>query len=715
MPSIWSGGMEAEQHMNRLAQEKSPYLLQHAANPVDWYPWGEEAFERARTEHKPVFLSIGYSTCHWCHVMAHESFENDDVAALLNEHFISIKVDREERPDIDHVYMTVCQVLSSRCGWPLTIVTTPGMRPFFAASYIPRESRFGIAGLMDILPRIISVWEERREEVEHSAKRITEVLYGIGPPAGEAMPREAQLQATYDGLRAQFDDTFGGFGTAPKFPSPHNLLFLLRWWRRSGDPAALAMVERTIHAIRKGGIFDHVGFGVHRYAVDREWLVPHFEKMLYDQALLAYACVEAHQATGDPFYRQVAEEVFTYGLRDMRDPGGAFYSAEDADSEGVEGKFYLWSEPEIRDALSGEDADIAVYAFSVLRGGNFTEESTGMRKGANILHMTEQPADIAARFGLTESEFAARMKRIRINLNSFRERRIPPGKDDKILVDWNGLLIAALAKAGAAFGDERLTEAANDAAVFLVENLSAGDTRLFHRFRDGVAGVPGTLDDYAALVWGLIELYLATGDFAFLERAVAFNEHVLMHFWDEREGGFFFAADDAEKLIVHNKEIYDGDIPSGNAICMLNLLRLARLTGRSDLEERAGDLARAFAPAVSRTPSAHAFFACALDFAIGPSREVVVVGSPGSADTASLLSRLRTAFLPSTVWLSVDPGDEGGELRALAPFTAGMDMQEGKATAYVCRAHTCLRPATDPEEVLSLLREVPQHAPAGEK
>jgi uncharacterized protein YyaL (SSP411 family) len=715
MPGMRSGGMAAKKQLNRLAREKSPYLLQHAANPVDWYPWGEEAFARAKAEHKPVFLSIGYSTCHWCHVMAHESFEDDEVAALLNEHFIPIKVDREERPDIDHVYMTVCQVLSNRCGWPLTIVATPAMRPFFAASYIPRESRFGITGLMEILPRIISIWEERRDEVEDSAKRITEVIGGIGPPAGEAMPGENYLQDTYGGFHAGFDEEFGGFGTAPKFPSPHNLLFLLRWWRRSGDPAALVMVERTLHAIRNGGVFDQVGLGVHRYAVDREWLVPHFEKMLYDQALLAYACVEAHQATGDPVFRQIAEEVFAYVLRDMRDEGGAFYSAQDADSEGIEGKFYLWSEREIRDVLSGEDADIAVHAFNVLRDGNFTEESTGMRTGANILHLTETTAEIAARFGLEEQELTTRLERIRVTLNSSREQRIPPGKDDKILADWNGLMIAALAKAGAAFGDERLIEAARDAAVFLMENFSSGDARLLHRFRDGVAGIQGTLDDYASLVWGLIELYLADGDFAWLDRAMAFNEHVLTHFWDDEDGGFFFVADDAEDLIVRTKEIYDGALPSGNAICMLNLLRLARMTGRSDFEDRAGDLAKAFAPAVSRTPSAHAFFACALDFALGPSREVVVVGIPGAADTAAMLSRLRREYLPSTVWLSVDPADEDGGIRALAPFVTGMEMQEGKATAYVCSAYTCLRPTTDPEEMLSLLGEKPQHAPAGKK
>jgi len=707
--------MAAQQHMNRLAREKSPYLLQHAANPVDWYPWGEEAFERARVEDKPVFLSIGYSTCHWCHVMAHESFENDEVAALLNKHFIPIKVDREERPDIDHVYMTVCQVLSRRCGWPLTIVATPEMRPFFAASYIPRESRFGIAGLMDILPRILSVWEEQRDEVEHSAKRITGVIGGIGPPAGDAMPGEAHLQATYDELRAHYDEEFGGFGSAPKFPTSHNLLFLLRWWRRSGDPAALGMMERTLRAIRNGGVFDQVGFGVHRYAVDREWLVPHFEKMLYDQALLAYTCVEAYQATGDPFFRLGAEDLFAYVLRALRDPEGAFYSAEDADSEGVEGRFYLWTEPEIRDTLSGEDADIAVYAFNVLRGGNFAQESTGMRSGANILHMTEQPAGIAARFGLGEDEIAARMERIRTILFSARQRRVPPGKDDKILADWNGLMIAALAKAGAAFGDERLIVAARDAASFIMENLSSGDTVLLHRYRDGGAGVTGTLDDYASLVWGLIELYLATGDSAFVERAVAFNEHILTHFWDERDGGFFFVADDAEKLIARTKEIYDGAIPSGNAVCMLNLLRLARLTGRSDLEEHASVLAKTFAPAVARTPSAHAFFACALDFALGPSYEVVVAGSRGAADTEALLALLRTAYLPSTVWLTVDPGSEGGDIFGLAPFAAGMEMQGGRATAHVCREHTCLRPVSDPADLHSLLVGAPEPAPAGKQ
>ncbi len=707
--------MAAQQQMNRLKDEKSPYLLQHAANPVDWYPWGEEAFARAKAEDKPVFLSIGYSTCHWCHVMARESFEDGEVASLLNEHFIPIKVDREERPDIDQVYMLVCQVLSSRCGWPLTIVCTPELRPFFAASYIPRESRFGIAGLLEILPRIVSVWEEKRQDVELSAEKITAVLQGIGPPPGKAMPGEPLLEATFEGLHAQFDEEFGGFGMTPKFPAPHNLLFLLRWWRRSGDATALAMVERTLRAIRNGGVFDQVGFGVHRYAVDREWLVPHFEKMLYDQALLAYACAEAFQATGDSYYREVAGEVFTYVRSALRDEEGAFHSAEDADSEGVEGKFYLWSMGEIRDALPGEDADIAIHAFNVLRGGNFTEESTGIRNGANILHLTERPAALAARFGMTEQELAARMERIRARLNAARDRRIRPGKDDKILADWNGLMVAALAKAGAAFGDARLIEAARDAAEFLTGHLASGNGRLLHRFRDGHAGVAGTLDDYASLVWGLIELYLACGDPAHLKRAVAFTDQILTHFWDDAEGGFFLVADDAEALIARTKEIYDGAVPSGNSVCMLNLLRLARITGRVDLEERAGDLARTFAPTVSRSPSSHAFFACALDFALAPGHEVVVAGSPGSADTETMLTLLRRTYLPSTVWLSVNPGREGGDIRVLVPFAAGMDMQEGHATAFVCREHTCLRPTTDPAEMLALLEREVRTIPAGKK
>jgi len=490
---------------NKLIFEKSPYLLQHAYNPIDWHPWGEDAFEKAGRENKPIFLSIGYSTCHWCHVMEEESFDDPEVARLMNDAFVSIKVDREERPDIDSIYMTVCQMLTGSGGWPLTILMTPDKKPFFAGTYFPKENRFGRIGMMELVPQIKEVWIQHYDEVVDSVNQVTEALRRAAVTVSGKEINEAALKAAYIQLSQGFDEEYGGFGT-----SSHSLFFLLRYWRRTGNERALEIVERTLQAMRHGGVYDHIGFGFHRYTTDRGWLVPHFEKMLYDQALIAMAYIEAYQATRKEEFADTAREIFTYILRDMTAPSGGFYSAEDADSEGEEGKFYLWTEEEIKKSLSEEEAEFALKIFNAQKDGNFTEEITGHKTGKNILHLRKSLKEIAIDLKIDEQEVKRHLEEMRKKLFAFREKRIHPYKDDKILTDWNGLMIAALAKGAQVFDEPKYAEAARNAITFILKNLMRGDGRLLHRYREGQAAVPGNVNDYAFLIWGLIELYEAT-------------------------------------------------------------------------------------------------------------------------------------------------------------------------------------------------------------
>ncbi|UCB48350.1 MAG: thioredoxin domain-containing protein [Deltaproteobacteria bacterium] len=693
-----------EKKPNRLIHEKSPYLLQHAYNPVDWYPWGEEAFEKARKEDKPIFLSIGYSTCHWCHVMERESFEDRDVSKLMNETFVSIKVDREERPDLDHVYMTVCQMLTGSGGWPLNIMMTPDKRPFFAATYIPKESRFGRMGMMDLIPRLKQVWKERRDEVLDSAEKIVGALKSVESESpGEEMDT-ATLDGAYQQLAERFDERFGGFSKAPKFPSPHSFYFLLRYWKRTNNQKALQMVEKTLGEMRQGGIYDHVGFGFHRYATDQEWLVPHFEKMLYDQAMLAMAYVEAFQAFGIAAYRETAEEIFTYVLRDMTAPKGGFYSAEDADSEGVEGKFYVWTEAEIRKVLTKKEADFLIEWFCVEKDGNFLEEATGHKTGANILHLKKSPAEMALDLKMSEQDLRDRFASAREKLFTAREKRIHPHKDDKVLTDWNGLMIAALAKGSRAFGEPRFAEAAQKALGFILDQMREPDGRLLHRYRDGQAGITANLDDYAFLIWGLTELYEATFDSNYLETALKLNGDMLKHFWDDQLGGLYFTPDDGEALIVRKKELYDGAVPSGNAVAMLNLLRLARFTADTQLEERATEMGRAFSKAVKQFPSGYTQFLVAVDFGIGPSYEVVIVGKSGANDTKEMLKALRNRFIPNKVTLFRPTEIETPHIDKLAEYLKYQVSLDGKATAYVCMNFACKQPTTEVGKMLELIK-----------
>ena len=684
---------------NRLKDELSPYLLQHAGNPVDWYPWCDEAFEKAAAEDRPVFLSIGYATCHWCHVMERESFEDEEVARLMNEAFVSIKVDREERPDIDQVYMTYCQYTTGHGGWPLTIVMTPDRKPFFAATYLPKHGRHGRPGMMDLIPRIQELWRTRREEiVEAAGQNVTLLGASAAWEAAAEAPGGDLLDAAFHQLKDRFDAVYGGFGGAPKFPSPHQLVFLLRYGHRAQRRQATHMAEHTLFNMRRGGIFDHIGFGFHRYATDPEWLLPHFEKMLYDQALIVLACTEAFEATRNDAFLEIVEKTLTYVLRDMHDAAGGFYSAEDADSEGVEGKFYVWSVDEVRRVLDPGVAEMFIETYGLTEVGNFREEATGRRTGENIPHLQDF-------FHVLSREDPGRMALLeaaRARLFEARERRVHPLKDDKILTDWNGLMIAALARAGDVFGKAGWIEAACRAAAFLGSHLADETGRLLHRYRNGKAGLQANLDDYAFLIWGLIECHQATFDTDHLARAIALQADVDARFWDDARGGYFFTPHDGEELIARHKEFFDGATPSGNAAALMNLLRLARLTGRPDYDERADRLLKSMATLVEKQPSAFTAWLAGLDFALGPAQEIVVVGEPDRFETRRLLDVLRSVYLPRKVILLKHAGNAEA-LTTIAPFTKEMEAPNDVPTVYVCENFQCHQPVTDPEALRAVL------------
>ncbi len=686
--------------LNRLKDSVSPYLRQHAANPVDWHQWGEEAFEKARTEDKPIFLSIGYSTCHWCHVMAHESFEDSAVAAMMNETFISIKVDREERPDIDKVYMNVCQMLTGQVGLPLTVIMTPDKKPFFAGTYFPKTGRLGRIGMSELVPKIAELWRTSRDDLERDADKVAQALAQSSATIGTATELgEDVLETAFEVLSSRFDSSFGGFGEAPKFPTPHNIYFLLRWYKRSGNADALKMAERTVEAMRLGGVYDHVGFGFHRYSTDRNWHVPHFEKMLYDQALIAIACLELWQASGRELFADTAREIFTYVLRDLRSPDGAFYSAEDADSEGEEGKFYLWRYEELEELLTVDQLKLAAKAWGVTAEGNYHEEASGQQTGDNVLHLNAPYSKLADELGLTEKKLRKQLEEIRLVLFEVRQRRIRPGLDDKVLADWNGLMVAALARGAVLLDESEYLDAASRALDFILGRMSTPDGRLLHRWAGGGAGVTATLDDYAFTVWALLELYEADFDPGRLLAAKKLTGQMLEHFSDEKNGGFFFTADDAEELLSRSRELYDGATPSGNSVAALNLLKLARITGDEGFAVCAQQIVSAFGGSVRQVPVAFTQFLCALDFAVGPSREVLVAAAGSREEALEFARTLQRPFVPNKVVLL----KQGNELDELAPFAGQMEPLDSKPTAYICVNYACELPTAEADEALKLL------------
>jgi hypothetical protein len=697
---------------NRLIKEASPYLQQHAHNPVDWYPWGEEAFETARTKDLPVFLSIGYSTCHWCHVMAHESFENEEAARAMNRVFVSIKVDREERPDIDHTYMTVCQMMTGSGGWPLSIIMTPEKKPFFAGTYIPRENRMGRTGMLELSARVERMWNERREEVEEVTGKVVDALQSVESESTESTdagkPDGALLERAFKELRKNYDPQWGGFGTAPKFPSAAGILFLLRCWSRTESTSPRDMALQTLTALRRGGIYDQVGFGFHRYSTDRHWLVPHFEKMLYDQALLALAYTEAYQVSGNQEMGGTVREVLAYVQRELRSPAGGFYSAQDAESEGVEGKYYLWTPDQIDQALTPDEAWFCRRVLDITQPGNYREEATGRSTGENIPNLLDfaEPAtslDAAAdALGMEGGEFYKMLESVRAKLLAVRTERVPPATDDKVLTDWNGLMIGAFARAGWVFNEPSYIETAEQALEFLTAELAGPDGKLLHRFRmregKGDAGIPGFLADYAALVWALIELHQATFDTRYLARALDLQAIQDREFRDWKDHGYFSVSHTAEQVLVRSKNLYDSPIPSGNSMTLYNLLRLAHLTGNEELHQSADLLTRRFAPETAGTPHAYTWFLSALDTGLGPAREIVIAGDAHAEDTRRMLGMLRSIYLPRGV-IHLKTESSGPEIEKTAPFTIGQTSRGGRATAYVCENYTCRLPVTEPSEL----------------
>lgn len=684
---------------NRLSLEKSPYLLQHAQNPVDWYPWGDEAFRKAQEEDKPIFLSVGYATCHWCHVMEHESFEDEEVAGLLNEHMVSIKVDREERPDIDQIYMTVCQALTGRGGWPLSVFMTPDRKPFFAGTYFPKRGRMGMTGFMEIIEQLSAMWRNDRGRILQVGEQLTQAIQPRRDSPAARIPGVETLDKGFQQLAKAFDATWGGFSRAPKFPTPHQLTFLLRYHRRKPGSGALDFVEKTLDGMRNGGIFDHVGYGFSRYSVDEKWLVPHFEKMLYDQALLAMAYLEAYQVTGHTRHGRVAREIFHYVLRDMTSPEGGFYSAEDADSEGREGLFYVWKPGQVREVLGEEDGRIFCRFFDITDAGNFEDHWS-------IPHVSRTVEAMAPHFGMNPEALEALLERGRQKLFEVREKRIHPLKDDKILTAWNGLMIAALAKGSTILKEPAYADAARRAADFILQRMRSPSGRLYRRFREGDVAHRAYADDHALFIWGLIELHQATLQARYLEEAFRLQLEMIRLFWDDEDGGFFFSAEDNESLIVRDKEIYDGAVPSSNSVAVFNLLRLARLTGNTELEERADRCLRAFAGMVEDYPSAYTQFLNAVDFAAGPTEEIVIAGDGSRSEVRDMLRTVQSSFVPHRVVIVYEPdSEEGRRLVSLAPFLENMRGLDGHPAAYVCRGGSCRQPVSAVEALREILEE----------
>jgi uncharacterized protein YyaL (SSP411 family) len=688
--------MSEHKFTNRLIDETSPYLLQHAHNPVDWYPWGPEALERARAENRPILLSIGYSACHWCHVMEHESFENEEIARLMNENFVCIKVDREERPDIDAIYMNAVQMMTGHGGWPLTMFLTPDLRPFYGGTYFPPVDRHGLAGFPRVLAAIADSYKNRGDDVASSAAVITGELNKMNRfRASEEMLTSEVLNQAFSGLRSNFDKMNGGFGAAPKFPPSMNLMFLLRYYKRTNSEDALYIVELTLQKMAGGGMYDHLGGGFARYSVDAHWLVPHFEKMLYDNALLTRIYLYAYQQTKNPLYRRVAEETLEYIIRDMTDRTGGFYSSEDADSEGEEGKFYVWTKEEVTSVLGEEEGNLFCEIFDVTRGGNFEH-------GKSILNTPRQLQDFAGDKGLDAEQLKKIINTGRTRLFNEREGRVRPGRDEKCLAAWNGLMLTAFAEAANILARDDYREVAIRNADFIIENLTENG-RLLRTYKDGQAKLNAYLEDYAFVMEAMLALYEATFDLKYFDRARSLADTLIREFWDEAEGGFYFTSSDHEELITRTKDYLDNAIPSGNSVAALVLLKLSHLTQEPDYQRKAVTILRTVREPMSRYPSAFGYALGALDFYLSEPQEIAIVGHLDSHEVRLLIEEIYSRFIPNKVLAGATPEDTGAA--EAIKLLMGRTAVDGKATAYVCRNYTCLAPATSPEELSARLEE----------
>ena len=675
---------------NRLINETSPYLLQHANNPVDWYPWGEEALERARSEDKPILLSIGYSACHWCHVMERESFEDETIAGLMNENFVSIKVDREERPDLDQVYMQAVQMLTGSGGWPMTVFLTPEGKPFYGGTYFPPDDRQGMPGFPRLLTSIAEAYSTNRGEVDRVTQQLTtQMSQSNQVPQGTSILTVDILHQAYSSLATNFDYQNGGFGNAPKFPQPMTPEFLLRYYHHGYNPRALELVELTLEKMAYGGIYDQIGGGFHRYSTDPYWLVPHFEKMLYDNALLARLFLHTYLITGRALYRRVVEETLDYVLREMTDPSGGFYSAQDADSEGVEGKFFVWSPGEINAVMGDTDGEVFAGYYGVTAGGNF--------EGKNILNIRQNPEEFAETKGLTADQLGDIINRGSKALLEVREQRIHPMRDDKVLASWNGLMLRSFAEAAAALGRPDYLAVAIKNAGFLVGSMKS-DGRLLRTYRDVQAKLLGYLEDYSFVIDGLLALYEATFDLRWLEEAVTLADSMIELFWDEGIGGFYDTGSDHETLVVRPRDVFDNAQPCGGSVASDVLLRLAVFTGKSDYSAKAAVPLRSLHQAMSQSPGGTGHWLSALDFYVSPPKEIAVIGPRDDPATQALLDTVFHRFLPNKVVMGIEPplsptvGNSGSDI----PLLAGRGMVGGLPSAYVCQNYACQLPVTDP-------------------
>ncbi|OVE74735.1 hypothetical protein BVX97_06425 [bacterium E08(2017)] len=676
---------------NRLHKETSPYLLQHAMNPVDWYAWGDEAIERAKAEDKPIFLSIGYSACHWCHVMEHESFENEEIAAILNEHFISIKVDREERPAVDEIYMTAVQMMTGSGGWPLSVFLTPELEPFYGGTYFPPESRYGKPGFKDLLEEISRVWVTQRAELTSSAGKLADVIANASERENDAKVEDLSLQLVADSAQTliyMLDQRWGGLGDAPKFPQADLFKLLLREYVRTRNDKVLDAVTLTLDRMALGGMYDQLGGGFHRYAVDRTWLVPHFEKMLYDNAMLSDLYLEAYQVTGDELYRRVAVETMDYVVGEMKDEAGGFHSAEDADSEGEEGKYYVWSKGEIEKLLGKDDAQLFTEYYDVTSGGNF--------EGHNILNVPVKPPEFAKQQGIPESELLERLGEARKILLKARAERIRPGRDDKVLVSWNGLMISSLALGYQVLGEKRFLDAAVEAAEFILDNMMP-DGSLMHTYSKGSANVDGYLDDYAALANAMVDIYETTLDYKWLETADVLVEQMIKLFGDD--GAYYYTSVKHENLIARIKPMFDGAGPSANALAAEVLLRMARIYARDDYMKEAEDILKAASDRMVRRASGSGRMLTVLSDYAGVQREMVIVGNGNDEEKAAMLKEVHKAYVPNRAILFGQSGQ-----KPWSPLQEGRGSIDGKTTLYFCENNSCRKPMTEISEIVKVLR-----------
>ncbi len=679
---------------NRLIDETSPYLQQHAHNPVDWYPWGPEALERAKAEDKPILLSVGYSACHWCHVMEKESFENPRIAEQMNASFVCIKVDREERPDIDSIYMSAVQAISGHGGWPMTVFLTPEGKPYYGGTYYPPDDRPGRPGFGRVLEVMADTYRNKRGEVLLNTDKLLEQMRAMSAPTLSSNPLTTDLLGqAYRGIAGQFDDKYGGTGMQPKFPQPMTYEFLLRHHLRTGDPQPLAMVELTLERMANGGIYDQLGGGFHRYSTDMFWLVPHFEKMLYDNALLAKLYIHAFQLTRKPIYKRVVESTLDYVLREMTDPSGGFYSSQDADSEGVEGKFFVWRSEEIVSAIGTRDGEIFNHYYDVKPQGNF--------EGMSILHVSDDAAGLAHEIGMAPEELESLLEHSRARLLDIREKRVHPGRDDKVLTAWNALMVQAFAEAGAVLGRDDYTGAAAKSAGFLLDELRL-DGRLLRTYKGGRAKLKGYLEDYSFFVSALIALHEATFEPRWLEAAIELGQQMVDLFWDQPSGQFFDTGRDHEELVLRPKSTSDNAIPAGSSMAADVLLRLAIVTGDSAHESQAVTVLRSAQEMMARYPAGAGHYLCALDFYLSSPKEIAIVGDPSAHETQDLAAEVFRGYLPNRVFLGRAPG---GISPASLPLLEGRTQLNGVPTAYVCSNYVCELPVTEPAELAKQLSE----------